>query len=311
MASDPTTLPQTVPQIESSSQNISSSSMVDESANNPYFLPVAENPGIILSLQPLIGPENYADWTRSVFLALSERNKFAFVNGAISKPKVTSTLYNSWCRCNTMILSWLVNSLSKDLQESVRYINTARELWIDLQDHFSQGSSPRFDKTQVETQQKEHAFCFLMGLNDSFDHITNQILIVEPLPSINKVCCLILQEEKRRIVGHGVNVITEPTALYANNSYNPSFNPNFRPNQGQGFHGGKGGNLKKQKLVCTYCGLTGHIVDKCYKLHGYPPGYKPKGNRPMANQVFVGFQSDGSMVQGPNFFPNGNAYGGP
>ena len=105
--------------------------------------------------------------------------------------------------------------------------------------------------------------------------------------------------------------MAEPTALYANNSYNPSFNPNFRPNQGQGFHGGKGGNSKKQRPVCTYCGLTGHIADKCYKLHGYPPGYKPKGNRPMANQVFVGFQSDGSIVQGPNFFCNSNAYGGP
>ncbi|KAF3973095.1 hypothetical protein CMV_003460 [Castanea mollissima] len=31
----------------------------------------------------------------------------------------------------------------------------------------------------------------------------------------------------------------------------------------------------------------------------------------MANQVFVGFQSDGSLVQGPNLFPNGNVYGGP
>ena len=99
--------------------------------------------------------------------------------------------------------------------------------------------------------------------------------------------------------------------MYANNSYNPSFNLNFRPNQGQGFHGGKGGNLKKQRLVCTYCGLTSHIADKCYKLHGYPLRYKLKGYRPMANQVFVGFQSDGSIVQGPNFFPNGNFYNGP
>ena len=120
--------------------------MAGEFANNPYFLPVAENPRIILSLQPLISPENYVDWNRSVFLALSARNKFAFVNGAISKPEVTSPLYNSWCRYNTMVLSWLVNSLSKDLQASVRYINTTQELWIDLRDHFSQGSSPRLYK---------------------------------------------------------------------------------------------------------------------------------------------------------------------
>ena len=117
--------------------------MVDESANNPYFLPVAKNPGIILSSQPLIGPENYAAWTRFVFLALNARNKFMFINGAISKLEVTSPLYNSWCKCNNMVLSWLVNSLSKDIQASVSYINTAQDLWIDLRDCFSQRSSLR------------------------------------------------------------------------------------------------------------------------------------------------------------------------
>ena len=32
--------------------------------------------------------------------------------------------------------------------------------------------------------------------------------------------------------------------------------------------------------------MSGHTIDKCYKLHGYPPGYKPKGkNNASANQV--------------------------
>ena len=107
--------------------------------------------------------------------------------------------------------------------------------------------------------------------------------------------------------------MVEPTALYATNGGNPSFNPNFRPNQGQGFHGGRKGNSKKERPVCTYCGLIGHIADKCYKLHGYPLGYKPKGNGPMANQVSGIFQpgnSDGSIGQRQNFFNNGgNDYG--
>ena len=32
-----------------------------------------------------------------------------------------------------------------------------------------------------------------------------------------------------------------------------------------------------------------HVVDKCYKLHGYPPGYKfkNKGGQPFANNVVV------------------------
>lgn len=31
-----------------------------------------------------------------------------------------------------------------------------------------------------------------------------------------------------------------------------------------------------RRPVCVFCGLQGHTVEKCYKKHGYPPGYKPK-----------------------------------
>ena len=43
-----------------------------------------------------------------------------------------------------------------------------------------------------------------------------------------------------------------------------------------------GGNVKNfnksrtGKPQCTHCGTMGHVVDKCYKLYGYPPGYKFK-----------------------------------
>ncbi|KAJ0101643.1 hypothetical protein Patl1_06341 [Pistacia atlantica] len=33
---------------------------------------------------------------------------------------------------------------------------------------------------------------FLMGLNDSFDHVRNQILVMDPLPIINKAHSMIL-----------------------------------------------------------------------------------------------------------------------
>ena len=39
--------------------------------------------------------------------------------------------------------------------------------------------------------------------------------------------------------------------------------------------------------MCSYCGKVGHIKEKCYKLVGFPPGYKQKGKVPMANQVMV------------------------
>ena len=147
MASDSTTntQSQTVHSVPASNTTIA-----DEYANNLFFLPANENPGLMLTLQPLTGPDNYMSWARSVFLALSSRNKFGFVDGLITEPDSSSPLYNSWSRCNTIVLSWLTNSLSLDLKASVMYINNARDLWIDLKDRLSQGNTPRLSKLGKE-----------------------------------------------------------------------------------------------------------------------------------------------------------------
>jgi hypothetical protein len=50
-------------------------------------------------------------------------------------------------------------------------------------------------KTIHEYFHHEYVFQFLMDLNDSFSHIRGQILLIDPLPSINKVFALVLQEE--------------------------------------------------------------------------------------------------------------------
>jgi hypothetical protein len=52
-------------------------------------------------------------------------------------------------------------------------------------------------------------------------------------------------------------------------------------------YGGRGQFGKKDRPMCSHCGVAGHIVDKCYKLHGFPPGYKSRGNAHAANQVSV------------------------
>ena len=105
-------------------------------------------------------------------------------------------------------------------------------------------------------------------------------------------------------------MVLEPTALYANNSSNAKgyqgqtyHGGNQQGHQGSnhGRYGGKGGNPKKERPICTYCGVVGHIADKCYKLHAYPPGYRPKG-KSSANQV-------SSARNFGNFSPNLGSFG--
>ena len=37
-------------------------------------------------------------------------------------------------------------------------------------------------------------------------------------------------------------------------------------------------SMAYQKPLCSHCGKAGHTVQKCFKLHGYPSGYKTYGS---------------------------------
>jgi hypothetical protein len=60
--------------------------------------------------------------------------------------------------------------------------------------------------------------------------------------------------------------------------------------------------------MCSHCGVAGHIVEKCYRVHGFPPGFKFTQNilvSHLANQVQMqgtdlsGHQSHASQLSSP------------
>ncbi|XP_042950295.1 uncharacterized protein LOC122282409 [Carya illinoinensis] len=114
----------------------------DQDASSSYFLHNGDTPGAQLVSQPL-SDENYHTWNRSMTMALIAKNKFGFVNGTLLKPSEDNPLFNSWIRCNTMVLSWILNSLNKDIAASVIFIESAADVWKDLQERFSHSNGPR------------------------------------------------------------------------------------------------------------------------------------------------------------------------
>jgi hypothetical protein len=113
-----------------------------------------------------------------------------------------------------------------------------------------------------------------MGLNDSFSHVRAQILMTDPFPPITEAFALVVQEERQR----NINIPflapgSDSVALFT------------RGEAPRNNYSGKGQFHKKERPLCSHCGITGHIVDKCYKLHGYPPGYKFKNKMHFANQT--------------------------
>jgi hypothetical protein len=65
-------------------------------------------------------------------------------------------------------------------------------------------------KSILELYSQERVLQFLMGSNDSLSAIRAQILLMDHLPSINKVFSLIIQEEKQRKIC--VNPISHDTS---------------------------------------------------------------------------------------------------
>lgn len=114
-----------------------------ENSSSPYYLSSSDNPGVSLAIQ-LLTEENYSTWSRVVFIALDAKTKLAFIDGSIPKPfSVDYSYYTAWCKCNSTVLAWLFNSVSKDLHPCTVYFKTARVVWLDLQNRFSQGNGPR------------------------------------------------------------------------------------------------------------------------------------------------------------------------
>ena len=117
---------------------------------NHFFLYHSDSSGLVLVSQQLNG-ENYTSWSRAMLIALSVKNKLGFIDGSIQRPDGTNLpLLSSWIRNNNIVISWILNSMSKDISASIIFSNSASEIWNDLCDRFQQSNGPRIFQLRRE-----------------------------------------------------------------------------------------------------------------------------------------------------------------
>lgn len=74
------------------------------------------------------------------------------------------------------------------------YFTRLKIVWEELSNY-----RPNCSCTNMgEYHAMEYVMSFLMGLDDSYSHVRGQILLMNPIPSINHVFSLIVQEEHQR-----------------------------------------------------------------------------------------------------------------
>lgn len=129
------------PRVEDSSFALSAV-MNPDSTHSPLFLHSADHPGLMLVSIQLDG-SNYTQWCSAMKIALEAKNKIVFVDGSFTRPDPSNHLLRIWFRCNSMVKSWLLNSVSKQIYGSILSFDDAKEIWIDLHNRFHKTNLPR------------------------------------------------------------------------------------------------------------------------------------------------------------------------
>ena len=109
-------------------------------------------------------------------------------------------------------------------------------------------------------KEADYEVCFLRGLNDQYGGVHSQIMLIDLIPSINKVFSLLSQQERQM---HGGFVESQLMVNATESSAPPSRGRGVK-GRGRGSGGGYNGRGQSTK-VRTYCGKSGHLVDTCYK----------------------------------------------
>ncbi|XP_021626904.1 uncharacterized protein LOC110625576 [Manihot esculenta] len=251
----------------------------------------SNNPNLKLVSFLLTGP-NYLSWTRSMLLALRAKEKMGFVTGKIAKSPVDSPMHEKWLTVDSMVISWILNAISREIAEEFLFGEGHGPLFFQIKKelvNISQSTSTLaayytklkkcWDEISVlcslpscncgaakalsKFEEREKLIQFFMGLNHHYDHVINQILIMEPLPSSTKAYAMVLNIERQNEIQIAFSQFTETTMALA--VQRPSRSRRFTNIDNSRYN-----NKPKSDRFCDYCQTSGHLREKCLKLHGYP-----------------------------------------
>ncbi|XP_058784433.1 uncharacterized protein LOC131659236 [Vicia villosa] len=162
-------------------------------------------------------------------------------------------------------------------QSITQYFTTLKKLWQEF-DNFRPLPNCQYDPvchcellpTIKKYRENDYVIRFLKGLNDQYAPVRSQIMLISPLPIVNNVFSMLIQQERQTstpvkddtIIAHIQNPSSKGRSPDSNTK--PTYNP-------------KSKGLK----ICSYCNKPGHTIEVCFKKHGFPP-YLKKPNIALA-----------------------------
>ncbi|XP_010550472.1 PREDICTED: uncharacterized protein LOC104821333 [Tarenaya hassleriana] len=277
---------------------------------SPFDLSPSDNPGLVLS-QPLLRGHNYDEWAINIRHALKSRKKFGFVDGNIPQPDPDSPDYDDWETNNSLIVSWLKNTLEPNLRSDVVHREFAKDLWDYLKRRFGVTSAPRLLRLRSDLANcRQHG----MSVESYFGKLSklwDDLATLRTLKvckcghcSCNLAAELETQRQEDRLyefllglddAKFGIvrsNLLSRLPLPTVEEAYlvvvqdEAARDPVIRSVEAadisafsaQGSSRSRSSPpVKDKSVICSNCGRTGHVAEACFQLLGYPEWW---GDRP-------------------------------
>jgi len=271
---------------------------------NPLFLHPSEGPGSLFIQDKLQGANNYRSWRRNVEIGLATKRKLGFVQGTITRSDDDPLKADMWDTYNSMVIAWLQNSVSESIGKSILFLNSAREIWLQLEHRFSISNGSRkyrINKEIYEVKQNHTPIseyytrlrCYWEEL-EAMNELPKLTAITDEIKLFLKV--FTQQKEEQRLFQflNGLDdiysnqrsqllLMTPLPSVEAACSYlqqeesqREVLEVNKLEVETTAFFS-KSDKSREAKL-CSECGNKGHTADKCWTIIGYP-SWHPKGRK--------------------------------
>ncbi|XP_047320398.1 uncharacterized protein LOC124924400 [Impatiens glandulifera] len=206
---------------------------------------------------------NYIGWSSGMRLALEAKSKLVYIDGSLVVPK-ESKVFDKWRKMDCLVCSWILNTVSDEIKSNYSSTTTALDLWLDIKERYQENNGPqayqiqkaisnlrqeplpacdcdprtvccyRMTKLVVQVDTSNKLTQFLMGLNKYFDNARQQILLMDPKPSLNRAYAMLLSIERQKEVQTLMNEQTDNFAMSMKENFDQQRSQNnTRNNRGK------------------------------------------------------------------------------
>ncbi|RVX11271.1 Heat shock 70 kDa protein 17 [Vitis vinifera] len=277
---------------------------------------------------------NYLQWSQSVLLFICGKGKDEYLTGEAAMPETTEPGFRKWKIENSMIMSWLINSMNNDIGEIFLLFRTAKDIWDAAKETYS-SSENTSELFQVESalhdfrQGEQSVTQYYNTLTRYWQQLdlfeTHSWKCSDDAATYRKIVeqkrlfkfFLGLNRELDDVRGRIMGIKPLPSLREAfsdvrreesrkkvmmGSKEQPAPTLDASALAARSFNSSDGDRQKRDRPWCDYCKKPGHYKEACWKLHGKPTDWKPKPRSDRDGRAHVAANSESTSVLEPSPF---------